>query len=92
MVGALRGSVVDGWLAGQGEGVACGIGDLGFRATCRVRSPALEVAKRLEVANGLDFDLVVHADPAAFGGGIEGVVDRYVAVTRAPQELAILTP
>lgn len=86
MVGALRGSVVDGWLAGQGEGVACVIGDPGFRATSRVRSLALEVAK------GLEFDLVVHVDPAAFGGGIEGVVDRYVAMTRAAQELAILTP
>ncbi|WP_328519734.1 hypothetical protein [Kribbella sp. NBC_00359] len=31
-------------------------------------------------------------DPAAFGGGIEGAVDRYVAMTRAAQELAILTP
>jgi superfamily I DNA/RNA helicase len=86
MVGALRGSVVDGWLAGQGEGVACVIGDPGFQATSRVRSLAPEVAK------GLEFDLVVLVDPAAFGGGIEGAVDRYVAMTRATQELAILTP
>jgi DNA helicase IV len=44
------------------------------------------------VAKGLEFDLVVLVDPAAFGGGIEGTVDRYVAMTRATQELAILTP
>ena len=30
-------------------------------------------------------------DPAAFGGGIEGAVDRYVAMTRATQQLVILT-
>jgi hypothetical protein len=39
------------------------MGDPGFRATSRVRSPAPEVAK------GLEFDLVVLVDPAAFGGG-----------------------
>jgi DNA helicase IV len=77
---------VDGWLAGHGEGVACVIGDPGFRATSRVRSLAPEVAK------GLEFDLVVLVDPAAFGGGGEGAVDRYVAMTRATQQPAILTP
>jgi DNA helicase IV len=40
----------------------------------------------------MEFDLVVLVDPAAFGAGIERAVDRYVAMTRATQELAILTP
>ena len=31
------------------------------------------------------------AVPAAFGEGIEGAVDRYVAMTRATQQLIILT-
>jgi DNA helicase IV len=44
------------------------------------------------VAKGLEFDLVVLVDPAAFGGGGEGAVDRYVAMTRATQQPAILTP
>jgi hypothetical protein len=35
--------------------------------------------------------LVVLIDPEAFGNGIEGAVDRYVAMTRATQELVILT-
>ena len=30
-------------------------------------------------------------DPEAFGTGIEGAVDRYVAMTRATQQLVILT-
>ena len=30
-------------------------------------------------------------DPAAFGTGVEGAVDRYVAMTRATQELVVLT-
>jgi hypothetical protein len=36
------------------------------------------------LAKGLEFDLVVLVDPGSFGTGIEGAVDRYVAVTRAP--------
>jgi len=35
--------------------------------------------------------LVVLVDPAAFGTGIEGAVDRYVAMTRPTQQLVILT-
>ena len=51
----------------------------------RVRSLTPELAK------GLEFDLVVLVDPDAFGTGIEGAVDRYVAMTRATQQLVILT-
>ncbi|WP_138732447.1 RNA polymerase recycling motor ATPase HelR [Modestobacter excelsi] len=77
--------VLDGWLAEQHEGVACVIGDPTFPGTPRVRSLTPELAK------GLEFDLVVLVDPEGFGTGIEGVVDRYVAMTRATQRLVVLT-
>ena len=73
------------WLAAHDEGIACVIGDPTFRPTARVRSLTPELAK------GLEFDLVVLVDPDAFGTGIEGAVDRYVAMTRATQQLVILT-
>jgi hypothetical protein len=79
------GSILDTWLAAHAEGIACVIGDPTFRATSRVRSLTPELSK------GLEFDLVVLIDPEAFGTGIEGAVDRYVAMTRATQRLVILT-
>ncbi|MEV6815770.1 RNA polymerase recycling motor ATPase HelR [Micromonospora sp. NPDC051296] len=79
------GSILDTWLAAHADGMACVIGDPTFRATSRVRSLTPELAK------GLEFDLVVLIDPEAFGEGIEGAVDRYVAMTRATQQLVILT-
>ncbi len=79
------GSILDGWLAAHAEGIACVIGHPMFRATSRVQSLTPELSK------GLEFDLVVLIDPEAFGTGIEGAVDRYVAMTRATQRLVILT-
>jgi superfamily I DNA/RNA helicase len=79
------GSILDAWLASHSDGIACVIGDPTFRATSRVRSLTPEFAK------GLEFDLVVLVDPESFGVGIEGAVDRYVAMTRATQRLVILT-
>lgn len=79
------GSILDTWLAAHADGIACVIGDPSFRATSRVRSLTPELSK------GLEFDLVVLIDPEAFGKGIEGTVDRYVAMTRATQQLVILT-
>jgi superfamily I DNA/RNA helicase len=83
-------AIVGEWLAAHDEGTGCVIGDPAFAATPRVRSLTPELAK------GLEFDLVVLVDPQAFGGdggagGIEGAVDRYVAMTRATQRLVILT-
>jgi hypothetical protein len=78
-------SILDAWLAAHGEGIACVIGDPTRPATSRVRSLTPELSK------GLEFDLVVLVDPEAFGGDIEGAVDRYVAMTRATQQLVILT-
>ena len=79
------GGILDAWLAAHDEGIACVIGDPAFPATPRVRSLTPELAK------GLEFDLVILVDPDAFGPGIEGAVDRYVAMTRATQQLVILT-
>jgi DNA helicase IV len=78
-------SILDTWLAGHAEGTACVIGDSTFLATSRVQSLTPELAK------GLEFDLVVLVDPEGFGKGIEGAVDRYVSMTRATQQLVILT-
>lgn len=76
--------VVDEWLATH-EGIACVIGDATYPAGPRVRSLTPETAK------GLEFDLVVLVDPDRFGDGIEGAVDRYVAMTRTTQQLVVLT-
>ena len=84
------GKVLESWLAVNADGVACvirtGDGEAdGFDATPRVRWLTPELSK------GLEFDLVVLIDPDSFGTGIEGAVDRYVAMTRATQRLVILT-
>ncbi|MFD8911340.1 RNA polymerase recycling motor ATPase HelR [Streptomyces sp. NPDC059575] len=78
-------SVLDDWLAEHAEGTACVIGDPAFTERPRVRSLTPELAK------GLEFDLVVLVEPEAFGTGIEGAVDRYVAMTRATQRLVVLS-
>ena len=77
-------SILDTWLAAHADGIACVIGDPAFAATSRVRSLTPELSK------GLEFDLVVLINPEAFGTGIEAAVDRYVAMTRATQQLVIL--
>ena len=80
-------SVVDTWLTAhaEGEGIACVIGDPTFEPSDRVRSLTPVLSK------GLEFDLVILVDPETFGDGIEGAVDRYVAMTRATQQLVILS-
>ncbi len=80
-----RRPILGAWLAAHADGIAAVIGDPTFKATSRVRSLTPELAK------GLEFDLVILLDPEAFGTGIEGAVDRYVAMTRATQQLVILT-
>jgi hypothetical protein len=77
--------LLDTWLAANHEGTACVIGSPDFQATARVRSLTPELCK------GLEFDLVVLVDPESFGAGIEGAVDHYVAMTRATQQLVVLT-
>jgi DNA helicase IV len=78
-------SRLDAWLAEHSEGVACVIGGPPVVSSPRVRSLTPVTAK------GLEFDLVVLVDPEEFGGGIEGAVDRYVAMTRATAQLVVLT-
>ncbi|WP_228479761.1 RNA polymerase recycling motor ATPase HelR [Microbacterium abyssi] len=82
---AERDTIVDEWLAANDEGTACVIGDATYAANERVRSLTPETAK------GLEFDLVVLVHPDSFGAGIEGAVDRYVAMTRSTRELVVLT-
>jgi DNA helicase IV len=73
-------SIIDTWTAEHAEGVVCVIGDASLEASARIRSLSPEHVK------GLEFDLVVLVDPERFGA-----VDRYVAMTRATQQLVILT-
>ncbi|AZQ33589.1 AAA family ATPase [Streptomyces cyaneochromogenes] len=77
-------SVLADWLTTHAEGTACVIGAPTFRPTDRVQSLSPGLSK------GLEFDLVVLVGPESFGEGVEGAVDRYVAMTRATQQLVIL--
>lgn len=77
-------AILGSWLARHADGIACVIGDPAFPATARIRSLTPELSK------GLEFDLVILIDTAAPGEGIEAAVDRYVAMTRATQQLVIL--
>ncbi len=80
-------AILSGWTDAhaEGEGIACVIGAPSFEARPRIRSLTPEGAK------GLEFDLVVLVDPAKWGTGMEGAVDRYVAMTRTTEQLVILT-
>jgi DNA helicase IV len=77
-------TILDSWVSSNPDGTACVIGDPTFAGTERVRSLTPQLAK------GLEFDLVVLVEPSAFGEGVAGAVDRYVAMTRATQRLVIL--
>jgi hypothetical protein len=77
--------ILDRWLTANDDGIAAVIGDPAFAGLPRVRSLTPELSK------GLEFDLVILVNPDAFGAGIEGAVDRYVAMTRPTQQLVILT-
>ena len=79
-----RDELLNEWLSAHDEGIACVIGDATFVAQPRVQSLTPELSK------GLEFDLVILVDPETWGDGIEGAVDRYVAMTRATQQLVIL--
>ncbi|MFD4909420.1 RNA polymerase recycling motor ATPase HelR [Kitasatospora purpeofusca] len=92
----LDGMLAD-WLAAHAEGTACVIGDAAFAAafgaSCREEFRASGRIRALtpRLAKGLEFDLVVLVDPAGFGEGVGGAVDRYVAMTRATRQLVVLT-
>ena len=78
-------ATVEGWLATHDDGIACVVGHPAFPASPRVRSLTAEQVK------GLEFDLVVLVEPERFGSDVTGAVDRYVAMTRATQQLVVLT-
>jgi hypothetical protein len=83
------GGILDVWLIAHDEGVACVIAVEGA-SVAAPQTPRIRMLDP-ESAKGLEFDLVVLIDPDTFGTGIEGAVDRYVAMTRATQQLVILT-
>ncbi|MFE4948987.1 RNA polymerase recycling motor ATPase HelR [Leifsonia sp. NPDC056665] len=80
--------IVARWLDENPAGIGCVIaaeGTLGWSSPSdrlRVLTPAQ--------SKGLEFDLVVLLDPDGLGDGIEGAVDRYVAMTRSTRELVVL--
>lgn len=77
-------TVLDEWLAANDEGMACVIGSA--ETIDRERVTFMTAAD----SKGLEFDFVVLVEPTALGDGIEGAVDRYVAMTRATKQLVIL--
>lgn len=83
--------VLDGWLGAHPSGTACVVG----RAAAL---PSLdELPERVraltpELVKGLEFDLVVLVEPQTWGDGVAAAVDRYVAMTRATQQLVVLSP
>jgi superfamily I DNA/RNA helicase len=84
------GSILDRWLADHVDGTACVI------AAGPIEAGSIQAMDRIrlltpELSKGLEFDLVVLLDPDQIGAGLEGAVDRYVAMTRATQRLVILT-
>lgn len=82
-------SVLDGWLAQHPGGTACVVtADSG--AVGPVDGDRVRVLDPVS-AKGLEFDLVVVLEPERMGDGIEGAVDRYVAMTRATRELVVLS-
>lgn len=77
-------AILETWLRENEEGTACVIGHPTYQSSDRVLSLTPMLAK------GLESDLVVLIDPAAFGEGARGAVARYVSMTRATRELVIL--
>ena len=77
-------TILASWLAEHEEGTACVIGH-----PTRHSSPRVSVLTP-ELAKGLEFDLVVLVDPAAFGEGLRAATARYVSMTRATPELVVL--
>lgn len=77
-------AIVSTWIAEHDEGTVVVIGDPQFARRERVQSLDPEHVK------GLEFDLVVLVDPDSWGDGAPAIVDRYVSMTRATQELVVL--
>lgn len=72
-------AILQQWMSEHDDGIACVLGDPAFAPGERVRSLTPQTAK------GLEFDLVVLVEPDRWSP-----VDRYVAMTRATQQLVVL--
>ena len=81
-------ALLEDWLAQHPEGLAAVIA----AAQVDLPLPDHPQVRRLtpELAKGLEFDVVVLVQPQSFGTGPQGTVDRYVAMTRATQQLVVL--
>lgn len=84
------GRVINLWLTENPDGTVCVIDDDEVD-TSRFGEPARVRWLTPQLSKGLEFDLVILIDPESFGVGVEGAVDRYVAMTRATQRLVVLT-
>ena len=82
-------SVVGEWIVENEDGVACIIGATDVEAAFASGLTRVSVLDPVR-AKGLEFDLVVLVRPHEFGEGVAGAVDRYVAMTRSTQRLAVL--
>lgn len=78
--------IVARWLDENPAGIGCVIAASAGWSSPSDRLRVLTPAQ----SKGLEFDLVVLLDPDGFGDGIEGAVDRYVAMTRSTRELVVL--
>ncbi|MDR6907233.1 DNA helicase IV [Agromyces sp. 3263] len=88
-------AILASWLAAHDDGIACVIArDDAHLHAIGISAEAATRIRRLtpELTKGLEFDLVVLLEPDGFGDGIEGAVDHYVAMTRATQQLVLLSP
>lgn len=88
------GLVLTDWMVRYAEGTAAVIGLASGVARPPLPDGSADRVAWLtpQTAKGLEFDLVVLCNPEAFGSGLAGAVDRYVAMTRTTRELVILTP
>lgn len=85
-------AILTAWLAAHDDGVACVVAPPHASPPSppsaisdgRVRFVSPELVK------GLEFDLVVLLAPSTWGEGTRAAVDRYVAMTRATDQLMIL--
>jgi len=86
-------AVLDEWLREHPAGTACVVGEASVLPPADAL-PAPERVRALtpELVKGLELDLVVLLDPESWGDGVEAAVDRYVAMTRATQQLVVLAP
>ncbi len=79
-------AILETWLAAHADGTACVIGDPDIRG-----DGARPVADPRSCPRDSSSTSSSSSTRSGFGDGIEGAVDRYVAMTRATQQLVILT-